>query len=57
MFTPRDALAATFVLAASAALLARTAQHPITRDDIQAIADVDRGGRAEERIADARTGR
>jgi dipeptidyl aminopeptidase/acylaminoacyl peptidase len=40
MFTFRNALAAAFVLAAAAAPLAQTAPHPITLDDIQAIADV-----------------
>src|SRR6266545_4082100 len=35
MFTPRNALAAAFVLAASAAPLAQTAQHAITLDDIR----------------------
>jgi Tol biopolymer transport system component len=40
MFTPRNALTAAFVLAASAAPLAQTARHPITLDDIQAMADV-----------------
>ena len=40
MITFRNALAAAFVLAAAAAPLAQTAPHPITLDDIQAIADV-----------------
>jgi len=40
MFTFRNALAAAFVSAAAAAPLAQTAPHPITLDDIQAIADV-----------------
>src|SRR5438045_5296256 len=40
MFTPRSGSAAALVLAASAASLAQTAHHPITLDDIQAMADV-----------------
>jgi dipeptidyl aminopeptidase/acylaminoacyl peptidase len=40
MFTFRNAFAAAFVLAAAPTPLAQTAPHPITLDDIQAIADV-----------------
>jgi dipeptidyl aminopeptidase/acylaminoacyl peptidase len=40
MFTSRDTLVVALALAASSALLAQSAQHPMTLDDIQAMADV-----------------
>src|SRR5881397_3012643 len=40
MFTPRNTLVVALALAASSALVAQPAQHPMTLDDIQAMAEV-----------------